>query len=196
MLDRFVLVWRITEASWSQFLTGCRAPQGIHSEVDEAFSEMPVEEDEKREVRPIFIDKEGQWFYQGLEMVRRDIVLLFYQHLHKDRQGRYLIRLGGEESYLEVEDTAFVVSRVALQTHGEGGTGFRVWLSDDSQEMLNLDTLFVGKKNVLYCTVKKGKFPARFQRQAYYQLANHVEEENGEYLISLNGEKHLLRQGC
>jgi len=38
---------------------------------------MFVEEDENLEVTSIFIDKEGQWFYQGLEMVRRDIFLLF-----------------------------------------------------------------------------------------------------------------------
>jgi hypothetical protein len=156
--------------------------------------EVLMGKDEKREVRPILINKEGQWFYQGLEMIRRDIVLLFYQHLHRDGQGQYSIRLGEEEYYIEVEDTALVVSRVDLQSHGEGGAGFRVWLNDDSQETLDLDTLFVGKRNVLYCRVKEGEFPARFQRQAYYQLMNHVEEGNGEYFISLNGEKHLIRR--
>jgi hypothetical protein len=155
---------------------------------------MFVEEDEKREVNSIFIDKEGRWFYQGLEMVRRDIVLLFYRHLHLDGQGQYLIRLDGEERYLEVEDTAFVVSRIDLQPHGEDGGSFRIWLNDDSQEALNLDTLFVGKGNVMYCSVKDGNFPARFQRQAYYQLAEHVQEDNGKYLVSLNGRSHLIRQ--
>ncbi len=159
-----------------------------------ALSEMFVEEDEKLEVNSIFIDKEGRWFYQGLEMVRRDIVLLFYRHLHLDGQGQYLIRLDGEERYLEVEDTAFVVSRIDLEPHGEGGASFRIWLNDDSQEALNLDTLFVGKGNVLYCRVKEGRFPARFRRQAYYQLAEHVQEENGKYLVSLNGRSHLIRQ--
>ena len=153
-----------------------------------------MEEGEKLEVSSIFIDKEGRWFYQGLEMVRRDIVLLFYQHLHLDGQGQYLIRLGGEERYLEVEDTAFMVSRIDLQTHGDGGASFRIWLNDDSQAALNLDTLFVGKGNVLYCRVKEGRFPARFRRQAYYQLAEHVQEKNGKYLISLNGRSHLIRQ--
>jgi hypothetical protein len=154
-----------------------------------------MEEEEKRGLRPIFINKEGRWFHQGLEMIRRDILLLFYQHLHRDGQGQYSIRLGEEECYIEVEDSAFVVSRVDLESHGEGDTGFRLWLNDDSQETLDLDTLFVGKENVLYCRVKKGKFPARFQRQAYYQLADHVEEDNGKYLICLDGKKHPLRQG-
>jgi uncharacterized protein len=145
-------------------------------------------------VKQIFIDKEGRWFYQGSEMVRRDIVLLFYRHLHRDAQGRYLIRLAEEESYLEVEDTAFVISRIDLQPDGECEACFHIWLNDDSREVLNLDTLFVGKRNVLYCSVKEGEFPARFQRQAYYQLAEHVHEESGEYLICLNGKKHPIRQ--
>ncbi|MBP1741665.1 MAG: hypothetical protein H6Q48_3958 [Deltaproteobacteria bacterium] len=155
---------------------------------------MFVEKDEKPEVNSIFIDNEGRWFYQGLEMVRRDIVLLFYRHLHLDGQGQYLIRLGGEERYLGVEDTAFVVSRIDLEPHGDGGAIFRIWLNDDSQEVLNLDTLFVGKGNVLYCRVKEGRFPARFRRQAYYQLAEHVQEESGQYLVSLNGKSHVIRQ--
>jgi hypothetical protein len=153
-----------------------------------------MEQDEKKEVNSIFIDKEGRWFYQGLEMIRRDVVLLFYQHLHRDEQGHYLIRLGGQECYLEVEDTAFVVLRIDLQSHREGEACFRMWLNDDSQEALNLDTLFVGKRNVLYCRVKEGKFPARFQRQAYYQFAEHVQEDNGNYLVSLNGRSHVIHQ--
>ncbi|MCG6535780.1 MAG: DUF1285 domain-containing protein, partial [Syntrophales bacterium LBB04] len=103
-----------------------------------------------------------------------------YRHLHRDGQGRYLIRLAGEESYLEVEDTAFVISRIDLHSPGEGDACFHIWLSDDSREVLNLHTLFVGKGNVLYCRVKEGKFPARFQRQAYYQLGEHVQEEDGK----------------
>lgn len=142
----------------------------------------------------IFIDKEGRWFYQGLEMIRREVVLLFYQHLHRDKQGQYLIRLGGQECHLEVEDTAFVVLRIDLQSGGEGKAWFRIWLNDDSQETLNLDTLFVGQRNVLYCWVKEGRFPARFQRQAYYQLAEHVQEDNGKYLVSLNGRDHVIHQ--
>jgi uncharacterized protein len=153
-----------------------------------------MEKEERPELRPIFINKEGQWFYQGLEMVRRDIVLLFYQHLHRDGQGRYFIRLGGEDCYLEVEDTVFVILRIDFLNEAEGADGFRIWLNDDSQELLDPDTLFVGEENVLYCRVKQGKFPARFQRQAYYQLAAHVVEDDGKYLICLNGETYPLRR--
>ncbi len=149
-------------------------------------------EDEKIEMEAISIDKDGRWFYQGSEMIHRDIVLLFYQHLHIDSQGRYLIRLAGEECYVKVEDTAFAVLRIDLKTYGNREECFRIWLNDESEELLDLDALFVGKENVLYCKVKGGKFPARFQRPAYYQLAKYVQEEDGKYLIVLNGRKHLI----
>ena len=54
------------------------------------------------------------------------------------------------------------------------------------------DTLFVGQDNVLYCKVKTGVFPARFNRAAYYQLAEYIEEEGENYYLPLNERKHYL----
>lgn len=140
----------------------------------------------------IFIDKEGRWFHKGLEMVRREIIQLFYQHMEMDSRGRYVIHLAGQTCYVDVEDTAFVVWRVTLESREQGHEGFLVWLSDDTQETLDLETFYVTEKNVLYCRVKDGRFPARFRRAAYYQLAEHVEEERGEYFISLHGRKYVI----
>jgi hypothetical protein len=141
----------------------------------------------------IFIDKEGRWFHKGLEMVRREIIQLFYQHMETDSAGRYVIHLASQKCYVDVEDTAFVVWSAALQGGEQGYERFLIWLSDDTQEALNLDTLYVGEENVLYCRVKAGRFPARFQRAAYYQLAEHIGEERGEYFIFLHGRKHIIR---
>jgi hypothetical protein len=141
----------------------------------------------------IFIDKEGRWFHKGLEMIRREIIELFYQHMETDSHGRYVIHFAGQTCYVDVEDTAFVVWKVVFESREQGHERFLVWLSDDTQETLDLETFYVGGGNVLYCRVKDGRFPARFRRAAYYQLAEHVEEENGEYFISLHGRKHVIR---
>jgi hypothetical protein len=126
-------------------------------------------------------------------MVRREIIQLFYQHMEMDSRGRYIIHLASQKCYVDVEDTAFVVYRVTLERREQGHERFLVWLSDHTQETLNLNTLYVGKENVLYCRVKDGRFPARFRRAAYYQLAEHVGEERGEYFIFLHGRKHVIR---
>jgi len=45
-------------------------------------------------ISDIHIDKDGLWFYRGMEMTRRDIVRLFYRHLKRDESGGYLIEIG------------------------------------------------------------------------------------------------------
>lgn len=139
----------------------------------------------------IFIDREGRWFHKGAEMIHRDIVRFFFAHMDLEESGRYVIRWGEECCFLEVEDTAFVVQKVEFQKRGSIEE-IRIFLSDDTQEALRPETLFVGEANVLYCRVKEGRFPARFLRPAYYQIAEFVEEEDGRFYLPLNGRKHLV----
>jgi len=150
---------------------------------------------DEREMPPCFIliDREGRWFHKGAEMIQRDIVRLFYEHIEVDSLGRYVVRLGDESCYLDVEDTPFVVQRVRFEDDGDI-QNLRVFLSDDTEEALNPETLFVGEENVLYCTVKQGRFSARFHRPAYYQLAEFVQEEEGRFHLPLNGRKHFIRR--
>ena len=63
----------------------------------------------------IYIDKEGCWFHKGVEMIHREFIRLFYQHMEIDLQGRYVIKWGEECCYVEVEDTPFVVRKVIFK---------------------------------------------------------------------------------
>jgi hypothetical protein len=141
----------------------------------------------------ISIDKEGRWHHKGVEMVRREFIGLFYQHMSIDSLGRYVIDWEGERCYVEVEDTAYVVKQVIPQRQGPAGNiRFMLSLSDDSLEELMPDTLFVGNDHVLYCAIRGGTFPARFSRPAYYQLAQHVEEQQGIYFLAVDGKRYVL----
>ena len=144
----------------------------------------------------IFIDKEGRWYHNGAEMIHREFIRLFYQNMELDSEGRHLINWADTRCYVDVEDTAFVVMRVSYEEEGQvQATGFQLSLSDDTKEALAPDTLFVGRDNVLYCRVKSGTFPARFNRASYYQLAEHIEEEDGAYFLPLNGRRYPIRKG-
>ena len=142
----------------------------------------------------IFIDKEGRWYHKGAEMIHREIIRLFYNNMGLNSRGQYLIDWKGQRCYVEVEDTAFVVRRVVCQDKGikDGNEKFILSLSDDTEEDLMPDTLYVGQDNVLYCSIKKRTFPCRFNRAAYYQLAQHIEEEHGTYYLPLNGKKYNM----
>jgi hypothetical protein len=142
----------------------------------------------------IFIDKEGRWFHKGAEMIHRDTILLFYQHMSLDSQGRYVITLEGERCYVEAEDTPFIVRRARFTDSVRADrSGYILSLNDGTEENLSPETLTVGADNVLYCKVKEYTFPARFDRPAYYQLAQHIEEREGVYFLPLNGKDYLIR---
>jgi hypothetical protein len=136
----------------------------------------------------ILIKADGKWYHKGVEIIRKDIINFFYEHLDLDEEGRYIISWRNEKCVVDVEDTAFFVQRV-----DKTKSGFLLYLSDGTQEELDPETLYVGKENVLYCRVKKGKFPAKFLRPAYYQIADYIEEEKGKYFITVNGKRYFIK---
>ncbi len=141
----------------------------------------------------IYIDKDGKWFHGGVEMVRRDFVLSFFRQMELDDAGRYIILWGGKRCTVDVEDTAYVVRGVSHQSKEDGSPmKFKISLSDDSEEELMPHTLYLGNDNVLYCRVKNGAFPARFNRAAYYQLAAHVATEGEDYILPVNGRNFKI----
>ena len=136
----------------------------------------------------IRVDKEGIWYYRGAEIVRRDIVELFYRHLERDDLGRYIIHLRGQKCYLEVQDTPFVVWETSITWEEEEPKEILLHLSDGTVENLDPASLYVGDLSVPYCRIGAGEKRARFSRKAYYQIARIVEADD-------NGQDFYLRLG-
>jgi uncharacterized protein len=115
--------------------------------------------------------------------------------LESDHTGRYLVRNEKEAFYIEVEDVPYTVISVEFKSNEEGGTSFfNILLSDDSVEQLDPSTLRIGKENVLYCSVKKNVFEARFTRKSYYQLAKYIQHDPGKdiYFLILNNRHYEI----
>ena len=143
----------------------------------------------------IRIDSDGTWYFQGFEMLRRDIINLFYQNLRQDEAGGYRIEIGREQYPVEVEDTAFVVWDLCWNSGEHGAeTHALLYLSDDTTEKLDLETLRIGTGFVPYCRVKDGRFEARFSRASYYKLTEQMQHDPDAdtYCIDLNGRRYLL----
>jgi len=142
----------------------------------------------------IRVDKDGTWYYQGREIIRKDILSLFYASLHLDEEGYYL-EIKGERERLEVEDTVFLVKEAELVK--DSAEAFSIRLNDGTEERLDLNTFRIAEGNVPYCSVKGERFPARFLRLPFYQLAQHAhhDEDTDEYFILLSGRKHPLQGG-
>jgi hypothetical protein len=141
----------------------------------------------------IRIDRDGVWYFQGREIIRKDILSLFYASLHLDDNGYYL-EINGQREYLEVEDTVFLVQGAELVRDSE--EAFMIRLNDGTQERLDLMTFHIAEANIPYCLVKEGRFPARFLRLPFYQVAQYAEYDEGadEYFLMLNGSRIPLQR--
>jgi hypothetical protein len=150
----------------------------------------------------IFIDEEGDWHYRGSRMQRSDIVAYLCRHVRRDEaSSSYVIEMGRQRCYLEVEDTPLVITRVLEQQDREG-RGLEEFLVVvkflQVHEPLNPADLWVGKGNVLYCRVGEHRLPARFLRPAYYQLARFIKQDDTQdaFYLSLKGERFYIRQAA
>ena len=134
--------------------------------------------------RKISFGKDGWWYANDERIENRRINLLFSQHLRKNSDGQYEIAIGWDKVTVVIDDAPYVVTRVT----GDPTRGFTLRLNDESEELLDPTTLFIGQENVLYCRVKEGEHTARFLRPAYYQLTEYVQGDE-------EAETFLLRAG-
>ncbi len=146
----------------------------------------------------IVIDREGDWYYRGSLMKRADIVSHLCEHLRREESsGLYIIQMGKQRCYLEVEDTPLVVTSVLHQEEKKEGDQEELFLSIKhlkTNQPLNPTSLWVGKDNVLYCRVMEDTIPARFLRPAYYQLAEfiHEDKEDHRFYLLLGGKRYYI----
>jgi len=146
----------------------------------------------------LYVDEEGDWYYQGNRIVRNDLIQLFLANLQRSSSGEYAIELNHNRCSVSAADTPFVVSTVD-RTKAENSSEEQIVLSlrhFERSENLDPSSLWVGENDVLYCQISKGRFPARFSRPAYYQLTEWLQEDstNDEYFIYLNGKAYFIRR--
>jgi len=141
----------------------------------------------------IRVDKDGRLWHQGAEMTHSGINRLLMEHVELDDQGRYIIVFQGQRCLVDVEDTFFVIRRVERVTSSNGRTEcFTITLNDESSETLDPSTLRQNEDHVPYAQIKRGRFPARFTRQSYYQLAAHVIEKDGVFLLPVGDREYRI----
>ena len=146
----------------------------------------------------IVIDREGEWHYRGSRMERSDIVSHLCQHMRRDEaSGLYIVQLGKQRCYLEVEDTPLVITSILHTEEREGDSPEQLLLAIkhlETPKLLIPESLWIGEQNVLYCEVMEDGIPARFLRPAYYQLAEyiHEDEEQNRFYLSLGAKRFYI----
>lgn len=137
-----------------------------------------------------YIDKEGAWYQDGLQILHKRTYLHNCKNLHKDDEGRYYVDEGRGKVYAVVEDAPFVVRTVNVRD----GRLYIV-LNDETEELLDYDSLYLNNDNIPYTTIKNATFEARFTRPAYYELSKHIMQEGDEFYIEIGGVKRRIKSG-
>ena len=119
------------------------------------------------------IDRDGAWFHDDAEVTHEGILANLRENLDIDEQGHHL-RIGPVRVPVEVEDTPFLIVRVERE-----GDALVVTRNDLGREPLAIETLTLDARGVPRCRVKEGRFTARLDRAATYQLLQHVEPGEG-----------------
>jgi hypothetical protein len=136
-----------------------------------------------------FIDKEGNWFQDGIPVLHRWTYLHNNRLLSRDEEGRYYVDEGSGRLYVKVEDTPFVVKMVDMREDG-----FYAILNDETEEKLDLGKLWMNEENVAYTKVKNDRYEARLLRPAYYELTKHLIQEGDNFYIVAKGIKHRVKR--
>lgn len=134
----------------------------------------------------IRLTKNGVWLSDTVEIDHEQTRRMFAKSLEHDAQG-WLLKIGRETKRIEVEDTAYFVTRI----EGSATQGFEVCLSDESREKLDPSTLSY-RPGRLVCRIKKGKEEAKFLHAPYFEILKDLEEDDTSYWLKLGGKRVQL----
>lgn len=136
----------------------------------------------------ITLSRDGVWLSDGQEITHEGTRELFFRNLHKDGK-HYVIQVGRETMPVEIKDTAFFVTRI----EGDPTGGYEVVLSDGMKVGLDPGTLRY-KPGRLTCRVmtRIGEEEAKFLRAPYFDLLQHLQEDERSYFIDFAHSKITL----
>ncbi|MCI0570005.1 MAG: DUF1285 domain-containing protein [Myxococcaceae bacterium] len=132
-----------------------------------------------REDSGLRLDRTLRWWHDDAPIEHPRIIELFNCGLQPTEDGRYVLRVGADWAYVQVEDAAYEVRTVDVSE----GDCVSVRLSDRTAELLDVASLAEDTDGVLTCQVKAGRAKARFSRDAQFQLGELLHEEDGRLVL-------------
>lgn len=151
-------------------------------------TDFPPELIERLRQTGIRLDREGRFWHEGQEFTHQRFRQTLLRWLDVLPDGRPILRIDDKRyAYVEVDDALLIVTALRW----EEDRAF-VSLNDGSEEELAYDTLAQASDHTLYCFVRDGRLLARIATQAYYRLANRIEESGDSFVLNAGGGKHAI----
>jgi uncharacterized protein len=135
------------------------------------------------------IDRDGVWYDDDVEITHPGILRNLRGNLRRDADGYFIqtrVRIP-----IEVDDVPWSVTRIERRDDRLHAT-----LNDDTETEIDPSTLRLGADGVPYCTVKEGRFEARLNRAAAFQLLALAEPDprSGIDVLRIGERTYPLRQ--
>ncbi|MFT5353574.1 MAG: hypothetical protein ACI9KE_000773 [Polyangiales bacterium] len=130
-------------------------------------------------------DAKGRWFHDGEQLKHKGLCRSFDAWIDRAPDGRFCLQNNINWAFVEIEGPPYSVRAFALREDGP-------WLklSGNIEERLDVDSLCIDPEGLLWCNVRGGRVPARFDNHAAVQLGAHLHEEGGEFLLRLGDETY------
>jgi len=124
-------------------------------------------------------DARGRWFNGADRIVHPNIVRSFDGWIDRAEDGRFCLSNAINWAYVELEGPAYFVKDVA-----PSDDGVELTLSGELSERLDPETLRQGPEGALWCAVREGRCPARFDNHAVSKMSDSVgEDADGVYIM-------------
>lgn len=123
-------------------------------------------------------DALGRWFDGETEVTHVLLTQAFDAWIDRAEDGRYCLKNDVNWAYVSIEGPPVFVRSLTIRD-----ATVTMHLSDGREEALDPSTLREARDGALYCQVREGRLPARFDSHAAIQLSPLVlEDESGTYL--------------
>ena len=122
-------------------------------------------------------DARGRWWNGDDEITHPLLVRAFDAWIERTDDGRYCLKNDINWAYVTIEGAPIDVRACRIERAGDRVVGCRLVLSDGREEALDLPTLReAASDGALYCDVRGGAMPARFDAHAAMQLEDALVE--------------------
>jgi len=145
----------------------------------------------------IFINAQGEWLYEGNEIVHPEVLSLFKNSLTVDeKSGEFFIDYKGKRAPVKVAETPYFIRDAVVKKDSIGNlVEVILEIDDGSSESLDPESLILDVSGVLQVRVKSGKFAARCLSAAHFRIAELLEtDDEGGFFIVINQKRFNLQE--
>jgi hypothetical protein len=129
-------------------------------------------------------DARGRWFNGEDEISHPILARSFDGWVDRAEDGRFCLSNSINWAYVEIEGPAYFVKDVE-----PGAEGLGLLLSGDLRELLDPASLCQGPEGALWCAVRQGRCPARFDNHAVSKMSDGIGEDDDGIYVQIGGQK-------